>query len=719
MDAYAVDLHVHTMCSSDYKGKKKGESIYNIIKQAYDNQVDMIAISDHNTVEGYRKYLGERNSVLQLHKLLKERGDIDGTSRKKVEDERHVFTAVKVLMGIEVKVNPGIHYVIVFNDKINPDDVDNFFVDLSEGAFVDGLGSSDFMFRSDSHNLFEKLKNKFDDDFLLYAPHADSSCGLMECLKECKTLRNELLSCDVLTALGINRQDTKDYVVGNLFKDIGQKRKRPLHFVLDSDYHGAVGDRIGNGCFFVEKKYGRPGFETLKSRFRDKNDLSNFLDVAKQEYEFYIKGKFKVKMNLPAQGEVSAEIEEELCKTACAILNAEDGIIEFDVDVSGIEDPKQFISDRIKKFVELIDSRTGSSPGSIVVASFPISKGRNAVLFTFKECTKLALYNNICYIFSGDNSVVPAKANQVESVVAKKMFMMYGRDKESSVLEITHEAGKVKNSLLCFSIAYKIEDKLLSRKFAELEYGKIKRLDKEMDKKVSENDNGVADGDSILLPRNKIDNVKCGRYVSNYFRFSTPMYRSTELGADLSKEIVLKKDSLLVLPNGASMLAQREACCLSELPYVSLEMSEGYNPYSVLAYLKSSFVQWFVSKVTNYDSIFDYIVEFGVEGFPVIEMINKSNEIGSFANNIIVDEMKFLKEADKLVAARKSVKMPDLTRSHNESVISALVDIDKKIFAFLGLSRVEIRQVYSDLYDMKVFEYGVIDNFGGYYKKES
>ncbi len=52
---YAVDLHIHTPASSDYQ--EKNVEFLDILKQADAKGVSVIAITDHNTVAGYRKLM--------------------------------------------------------------------------------------------------------------------------------------------------------------------------------------------------------------------------------------------------------------------------------------------------------------------------------------------------------------------------------------------------------------------------------------------------------------------------------------------------------------------------------------------------------------------------------------------------------------------------------------------------------------------------------------
>lgn len=52
-----VDLHIHTPASKDfvYKPLSIEDAYINILDNAIENNIEIIAITDHNTFKGYRK----------------------------------------------------------------------------------------------------------------------------------------------------------------------------------------------------------------------------------------------------------------------------------------------------------------------------------------------------------------------------------------------------------------------------------------------------------------------------------------------------------------------------------------------------------------------------------------------------------------------------------------------------------------------------------------
>ena len=68
---FKVDLHVHTPASKCYKGDKSEEGYWKILQNAVKNGIRMIAITDHNTTEGYDKIIELKNKTLQEYEIIK------------------------------------------------------------------------------------------------------------------------------------------------------------------------------------------------------------------------------------------------------------------------------------------------------------------------------------------------------------------------------------------------------------------------------------------------------------------------------------------------------------------------------------------------------------------------------------------------------------------------------------------------------------------------
>ena len=69
----AIDLHMHTPASSDFK--QTGVTYLDILQRAEAQGLDIISFTDHNTIAGYRK-MQEEIEQLELLKTLKLKGSL-------------------------------------------------------------------------------------------------------------------------------------------------------------------------------------------------------------------------------------------------------------------------------------------------------------------------------------------------------------------------------------------------------------------------------------------------------------------------------------------------------------------------------------------------------------------------------------------------------------------------------------------------------------------
>ena len=62
-NVYKAELHIHTPASKCYKGCKDSNEYIKIIERAYELGLNIIAITDHNSIEGYK-------TIIQLFQNL-------------------------------------------------------------------------------------------------------------------------------------------------------------------------------------------------------------------------------------------------------------------------------------------------------------------------------------------------------------------------------------------------------------------------------------------------------------------------------------------------------------------------------------------------------------------------------------------------------------------------------------------------------------------------
>ena len=78
-------------------------------------------------------------------------------------------------------------------------------------------------------------------------------------------------------------------------------------------------------------------------------------------------------------------------------------------------------------------------------------------------------------------------------------------------------------------------------------------------------------------------------------------------------------------------------------------------------------------------------------------------------DTVILEEANFLKEAKK--HKKDNNKINHLVTKHNKKSDSYMLQIDKEIFNMFHLTKSEIKEMYQDLKEMNIYDYGALEKF--------
>jgi hypothetical protein len=106
-----VDLHLHTPASTDFQ--EPNVSYLDILKVAEQKELDIIALTDHNTVAGYREMTEE---IHQLE-LLENLGRLRNEEKERLREYRRLLEKVLVLPGFEFTATLGFHILGIFSPQ--------------------------------------------------------------------------------------------------------------------------------------------------------------------------------------------------------------------------------------------------------------------------------------------------------------------------------------------------------------------------------------------------------------------------------------------------------------------------------------------------------------------------------------------------------------------------------------------------------------------------
>jgi len=164
-----IDLHIHTPASGDYQ---EPEVTYlQILQRAEARGLDIIAITDHNTVAGYRQMQDE---IRQL-KFLEELGRLLPEEQARLDEYRRLFDKLLVLPGFEFTATFGFHILGIFPPDKPVREIEHLLIDLNIPTDQLDDGSATVGATSDVLTAYSRIAAA---GGLVIAAHANSSNGV-------------------------------------------------------------------------------------------------------------------------------------------------------------------------------------------------------------------------------------------------------------------------------------------------------------------------------------------------------------------------------------------------------------------------------------------------------------------------------------------------------------------------------------------------------------
>lgn len=275
-----TDLHIHTPASRDfvYRPLEKDAAYLNILDSALENNIRIIAITDHNTFSGYR----------YLKALMN------------IPSNREKYRDLLVLCGIEITCFSK-HLLAIFPDSFDEKKQDKFLDEIgiheslrgSEDALADNLGPS---------LLIERIH--FYDGYAILA-HADGNKGFLQGLCSKKSTDTDLdfsgkslakiLRSNGLIAIQCNSDNSAAILKTKLKNKDFIRELNPLAYIKCSDCHGVCVDGkytspsgASIGTYYSEVKLSEISFSALKMALLDSE--MRVIGTADDSAHMYIEG---------------------------------------------------------------------------------------------------------------------------------------------------------------------------------------------------------------------------------------------------------------------------------------------------------------------------------------------------------------------------------------------------------------------------------------------
>jgi len=166
---YCADLHLHTPASTDFQ--QSNISMLDVLQRAESRGLDIISITDHNTIAGYRQMMDQ---IKQL-RMLKGLNRLLPEEKITLDEYDRLFSKILVLPGFEFTATFGFHILAIFPPNKSVRELEHLLLSLNIAPALIDEGSQTVGATCDVLTAY-KLINEAGG--IVIAAHANSSNGV-------------------------------------------------------------------------------------------------------------------------------------------------------------------------------------------------------------------------------------------------------------------------------------------------------------------------------------------------------------------------------------------------------------------------------------------------------------------------------------------------------------------------------------------------------------
>jgi hypothetical protein len=266
MQWYKMDLHLHTPASADWH--EPGVSYLDLLRRAEMQGLDIIAITDHNTVAGCAAIQAEIEQLGLLARL----GRIQPDEQRQLEDFRRIGNRLLVLPGFEFTATLGFHVLGVFPPETSIRTLEHLLMELNVPSGKLDEGATEVGATADVLTAYRVIDEA---GGLAIAAHANSTHGVaLRGLDFGGQTRIAFTQDRHLHALEVTDLEKRGRRTTAWFFS-GRKPEYPrrMHCIQGSDAHRLAQhprdrNRLGWGDRVTEILLPAPTFEAIKAIFQ-------------------------------------------------------------------------------------------------------------------------------------------------------------------------------------------------------------------------------------------------------------------------------------------------------------------------------------------------------------------------------------------------------------------------------------------------------------------
>ena len=265
-----VDLHIHTL-ASQMCYQQPNTTYLKILQKAEEKGLDIIALTDHNTVAGIDAIRSRIEELELLERLKRLRDD----ERRELEDYRRLGRKMLILPGFEFTATLGFHILGIFPPETPVRELEHLLLNLRIPADRLDQGSSEVGATVDVITAYRTIAEA---GGLVIAAHADSTHGVAMRgfdfggqTKIAYTQDPNLHALEVTDLMESGRRTTASFYDGSK-----PEYPRRMHCIQGSDAHRLDRDprdkhSLGIGDRVTEIDLPEVSFEALKAVFLGKD----------------------------------------------------------------------------------------------------------------------------------------------------------------------------------------------------------------------------------------------------------------------------------------------------------------------------------------------------------------------------------------------------------------------------------------------------------------
>ncbi len=699
-----VDLHIHTPASPCYSGNRADpQEYFGILRKAVEEGIGVIAITDHNTIAGYKTILAMTQDLRRERKYLLPIGDsIQAQSRLlEIEADLDIINSLLILPGVEFQTSNSVHVLVVFNPKIDVSEIENFLT--SAGFDLESSGLHDSLSRWCVLDLLSATKQL--DCFCVDA-HTDSDKGFYKFLPG-KT-RGQAFCNDQLKAVAFKSHDTIKQI-DTILNNKEFRRNTPISYVKFSDSHST--DTIGKNYTWM--KLESKDYQSLVVALGNPIEC---ISIEKPETASIIANLIKEPQSIYVE---ACDDYPSIAKSIIALANSGGGYCLIGVSQNGTckgvgYHPQDGNYDDLYKNVSKLWISSGEF--RLFITDYELQGKKYLISIYVKSLTGLTYFKDDESVYRHDKKTYKkASPEYIESIVESELLKKIEKMIQPKIEDIEFNLTFVKGSFATLRLVSKLRDTLKSvNEYASVRvvHSKIVSDNECFDSALSlknDNPNGISTGNVII-----IDSEISPRYPYAYLRLSPPVFAYVH---DLEPNV--PKNSILINNNGCVFWVDSDSVVVSEKPEKNLvlslkcplEMHEKLCSFVAL-YLKSTFLFWYILSFTDNINLFVPDVFRRLKIPRLIFKNEKTKElldsIHQNAFEIMIQEREFL---DNLLELKnqgcEDEESDELVMEFNRVISGQFGAIDQKIYDFMHLKEDEITTIRQRV------------KYAGYYLDES